>query len=87
MQGTTDKIPIQALVCRETGEVRSRVVPDVTGENLRHALATHTDPGLTLRVYAQVMRQAPPEREALRDLVEGKRVAPPVARWGSVSRS
>jgi transposase-like protein len=42
--GTTDKTPIQSLVCRETGEVRSRVVPDVTGENLRHALATHTDP-------------------------------------------
>lgn len=47
VQGTTDKTPIQSLVCRETGEVRSRVVPDVTGDNLRHALATHTDPART----------------------------------------
>jgi transposase-like protein len=47
VQGTTDKTPIQALVSRETGEVRSRVVPDVTGENLRAALATHTDPKRT----------------------------------------
>ena len=47
MQGQSDKTPIQALVSRETGEVRSRVVPDVTGENLRHALATHTDPRRT----------------------------------------
>src|SRR3954452_22780473 len=45
--GGTDKTPIQALVSRETGEVRSRVLPDVTGENLRHALATHTDPRRT----------------------------------------
>src|SRR3954451_939240 len=43
----TDKTPIQSLVSRETGEVRSRVVPDVTGENLRAALATHTDPRRT----------------------------------------
>src|SRR3954447_25830609 len=46
-QGGTDKTPIQSLVCRETGEVRSRIVPDVTGDNLRHALATHTDPSQT----------------------------------------
>jgi integrase len=31
----------------------------------------HTDPVLTLRVYAHVMRQAPAEREALRVLVDG----------------
>jgi transposase-like protein len=42
--GGTDKTTVQTLVSRETGEARSRVVPDVTGENLRHALATHTDP-------------------------------------------
>jgi transposase-like protein len=45
--GHTDKTTIQSLVSRETGEVRSRVVPDVTGDNLRHALATHTDPART----------------------------------------
>jgi hypothetical protein len=45
--GQTDKTTIQSLVSRETGEVRSRVVPDVTGENLRQALATHTDPKRT----------------------------------------
>jgi transposase-like protein len=46
-RGGSDKTTIQSLVSRETGEVRSRVVPDVTGENLRHALATHIDPKLT----------------------------------------
>jgi transposase-like protein len=45
--GGTDKTPIQALVSRETGEVRSRVVPDVTGDNLRWALTTHTRPAET----------------------------------------
>src|SRR3954452_5284718 len=43
----SDKTTIQSLVSRETGEVRSRVVPDVTGDNLRQALATHTDPRRT----------------------------------------
>jgi transposase-like protein len=47
MQGEHDKTSVQTLVSRETGEARSRVVPDVTGENLRHALATHTDPKRT----------------------------------------
>lgn len=46
-QGNTDKVTVQSLISTETGEVRSRVVPDVTGENLRHALATHTDPKRT----------------------------------------
>jgi transposase-like protein len=32
-QGQTDKTSIQSLVSRETGEVRSRVVPNVTGDN------------------------------------------------------
>ena len=43
----TDKTTIQTLVSRETGEVRSRVVPDATGDNLQQALATHTDPKRT----------------------------------------
>src|SRR3954453_8587974 len=47
MQGETTKTPIQSLVSRETGEVRSRVVPDVSGENLRWALSTHLDPKRT----------------------------------------
>jgi transposase-like protein len=46
-QGRTDKTPIQALVSRETGEVRSRALPDVTGDNLRHVLETDTDPAET----------------------------------------
>ncbi|MEA2493396.1 MAG: hypothetical protein QOJ29_1307 [Thermoleophilaceae bacterium] len=46
MTGTT-KTTVQTLVSRETGEARSRVVPDVTGENLRWALTTHTDPSRT----------------------------------------
>ena len=45
--GGTDKTPIQSLVSRETGEVRSRVVPDITGKNLHAALAAHTDPERT----------------------------------------
>ena len=31
-----------ALVSRETGEVRSVVIPDVTGENLKWAIMRHT---------------------------------------------
>jgi hypothetical protein len=46
-QGQTDKTTIQSLVSRETGDVRSRVVPNVTGDNLRQALASHTDPKRT----------------------------------------
>jgi hypothetical protein len=36
--GVTDKTPVVALVSRETGEVRSKVLPNVTGENLRAAM-------------------------------------------------
>lgn len=61
MQGQTDKTPIHSLVSCETGEVRSRVVPDVTGENLRHALATHTDPR---RTYLETDMQLPYRRLA-----------------------
>ena len=42
-QGQTDKTPIIALVSRETGEVRSRAVPDVTGENLARVLGEELD--------------------------------------------
>jgi len=37
------KPAIVALVSRETGEVRSRVIPNVTGENLRGVLVEHVD--------------------------------------------
>jgi transposase-like protein len=46
-QGKTDKTPVVALVSRETGDVYSRVVPDVTGYNLRRVLDEHVDPALT----------------------------------------
>ena len=46
-QGKTTKTPIVALVSRETGEVRSRVVPNVKGHNLRRVLDEHVDPALT----------------------------------------
>jgi transposase-like protein len=42
-QGNTKKIQIMALVSRETGEVRSRVIPNVTGEILRDVLIEHVD--------------------------------------------
>jgi transposase-like protein len=44
-QGKTDKTPVVALVSRETGEVRSRVVPNVKGHNLRRVLDEHVRPG------------------------------------------
>lgn len=46
-QGKTDKTPILSLVSRDTGEVRSRVIPDVTGDNLREVLVENVDVGLT----------------------------------------
>ena len=42
-QGFTDKTPVVSLVSRETGEVRSRVVPTVNGENLRAVLDEQVD--------------------------------------------
>jgi transposase-like protein len=42
-----DKTPIVALVSRETGEVRSQAVPDVTGTTLKQVLRSHTDPAQT----------------------------------------
>jgi transposase-like protein len=47
VQGHHDKVPILSLVSRETGEVRSRVMPNVKPENLRQALAEHVDPATT----------------------------------------
>jgi transposase-like protein len=47
MQGEHDKVPIMALVSRETGEVRSRMVPNVKAENLRTVLHEHVDPAAT----------------------------------------
>ena len=57
-QGKTDKTAVVALVARDTGEVVSKVVPNVTGENLAAALrgevepervALHTDQGAHYR--------------------------------------
>lgn len=42
-QGVTEKVPVVALVSRETGEVRSQAVPEVKAENLRRVLHEHTD--------------------------------------------
>jgi transposase-like protein len=42
-----DKTPIMSLVSRETGEVRSKVMPDVKPGNLRSVLHEHTDPKRT----------------------------------------
>jgi len=43
MMGKHDKTPIVALVSRETGEVRSRAVPNVKPGNLRAVLTEHVD--------------------------------------------
>lgn len=42
-QGKTDKTPVVALVSRETGEVVTKVVPNVTGENLAAAMRGEVD--------------------------------------------
>ncbi len=39
----TDKTPILALINADTGEVRSAVVPNVTGANLRKVMSEHVD--------------------------------------------
>lgn len=43
-QGKTDKTPVMALVSRDTGEVVTKVVPNVTGENLAAALRGEVEP-------------------------------------------
>ena len=60
VSGATDKTPVLSLVNKDTGAVRSQVVPDVTGHTLRKAIAERvnmadsvlqTDAG---RQYAQL---------------------------------
>jgi len=46
-KGQHDRTPIMALVSRETGEVRSQVIPNVRGETLRSVLHSHTKPSET----------------------------------------
>jgi len=43
MHKPSKKIPVLSLINNETGEVRSRVVPDVTGHTLRKAISEHVD--------------------------------------------
>lgn len=42
-QGKTDKTPVVSLINAETGEVRSKIVPRVTGDNLARVLAENVD--------------------------------------------
>jgi transposase-like protein len=46
-QGLTDKTPVVALVHKESGQVRTRVVANVNGENLRAVLADTCVPAET----------------------------------------
>jgi transposase-like protein len=46
--GTTDKTPVVALISRETGEVRSKALTNVTGENLHAAIAGEVQPERTV---------------------------------------
>lgn len=59
----TDKVPVLSLINKDTGEVRSRVIPDVTGATLGKAIAAqvnasgshlHTDSWVG---YGQIGRQ------------------------------
>jgi len=45
--GHSDKQPIMTLISRETGEVRSQAIPNVSAPNLRSVLAENVDPGET----------------------------------------
>lgn len=45
--GAYGKTPVLTLVNRETGEARSRVIPDVTGATLRKAIAEQVDMAAT----------------------------------------
>ena len=42
-EAKTDKIPIMTLIDADTREVRSRVVPDVTGATLAKVITQHVD--------------------------------------------
>jgi transposase-like protein len=65
IQGPTDKTPVVALVSRETGEVRSKVVPNVTGENLRAAIAGEVEPERTV-IHTDGSFRLPAHRPSLR---------------------
>jgi len=43
LKGATNKTPVLSLINATTGEVRSRVVPTVTGANLRKVMSEHVD--------------------------------------------
>jgi transposase-like protein len=47
VQGLTDKTPVVALVNKKTGEVRTRVIPKVNGENLAEMLNETCIPATT----------------------------------------
>jgi transposase-like protein len=42
-QGVTDKTPVLSMISKDTGEVRSQAVADVTGATLRKAMAHYAD--------------------------------------------
>jgi transposase-like protein len=46
-QGKSDKTPVMSLVARDSGEVRSRVMPNVRRDTLRAAIRENIDPALT----------------------------------------
>ena len=46
-QGKTDKTPVVALICHETGEVRAESVADVTGETLGAVMREQVDAART----------------------------------------
>jgi transposase-like protein len=46
-KGQHNRTPIMSLVSRETGEVRSQVIPNLRGDTLRSVLFSHTDPSRT----------------------------------------
>jgi transposase-like protein len=54
--GYTDKTPILSLVSRETGEVRSHVIADVKGKDLREVILQHVDPA-TSHLHTDSARQ------------------------------
>lgn len=43
----TEKTPVMALVSRETGEIRTRVIPDTSRKTLRKVLKANTEPRST----------------------------------------
>ncbi|MGC2190897.1 MAG: IS1595 family transposase [Candidatus Dormiibacterota bacterium] len=45
--GATDKTPVMSLVSRETGEVRSQVIPNTGRKTLRKVLKANTEPRTT----------------------------------------